>query len=743
MRQICIKSRVTRPMKIRSVSIAISTLLLLVFLGSWTALSPHPPFPALSAQTTPPPIWPTIQHDFQRTSVASAPGPATNSTDWVLGPTGSIQSSPVIGSDGTIYVVDSNFHLFAINPDGSIEWEKTFNEGLFSPAIGPDGTIYVPGARHLFAFYPDGSSPWTVPYNLSTSRNSALAISPQGILFEIDSNGTLHAINPFGTTASSVWTLQVSCIPSTLALGPSGNLYCGTSTNSTGALLESISPNGQLQWSFPTQSIVLVPPTIDSNGNLYVVSSGGEVFALTPSGTLEWEVRNIHQEVTSAVIGPEDTIYVAGNKLAAVSESGTELWTEFCYVAPNSLCYPFGVVTSMAVDSKGILYLGTNSSGLIALNAAGGLVWAYSNIPSGEGSLSPIAIGDNGTMYVGDGCLFCNVTTYGHLLAIGQPSGYTSFSVEESGLPAGNSWSFLVNGENYSTSGNSLDFSLPSGSYSWASPASLVPNTVGVRYASSILQGTFNVPNTTSVALSYSIEYQLNTTAYPSVGGTVNPLSGAWYTPGTTVQLNASASPEYDFGVWSTSYGAITATNSTIAQSNVVMNGPASILAIFDPLINVSAGSGGSVVFLDPPYVGTLQSGQSISFYAPSESVLVLTARPSSGFSFQNWSTSSSLGIDPSASVLQFKISSPASLSAGFSPSPVSSSSISTQITSSTTTPINSISSTVVAVSIPSNSILPTRNLALDAAGAFIIVLAIALGVVVVTGFGRVRRGTP
>ncbi len=210
MRKVSIKSRVTRRMEIRSVSIAISALLLLVFLGNWTALSFDSPLSVSSAQTTPPPIWPTIQHDFQRTSVASAPGPATNSTDWMLGPTASIQTSPVIGSDGTIYVVDSNFHMFAINPDGSIKWEKTFNEGLFSPAIGPDGTVYVPGTRHLFAFYPDGNSPWTVPYNLSTSRNSALAISPQGILFEINSNGTLYAINPFGTTASSVWTLQVS-----------------------------------------------------------------------------------------------------------------------------------------------------------------------------------------------------------------------------------------------------------------------------------------------------------------------------------------------------------------------------------------------------------------------------------------------------------------------------------------------------------------------------------------------------
>ncbi len=212
--------------------------------------------PIASAQTTSPPIWPTIQHDFQRSSVASFAGPSSNSTDWIFGPTGSISSSPVIGSDGTIYFVDNNFHLFALNPDGSTRWEKTFTEGLFSPAIGSNGVIYVPGTRHLFAFYSDGDSPWTVPYNISSSRNSALGISPQGILFEVDSNGTLYAINPFGTVASTVWSLNADCIPSTLALGPSGSIYCGTSTNGTGAELKSISSNGQLQWTFQTNSII-------------------------------------------------------------------------------------------------------------------------------------------------------------------------------------------------------------------------------------------------------------------------------------------------------------------------------------------------------------------------------------------------------------------------------------------------------------------------------------------------------
>jgi PQQ-like domain len=503
--------------------------LFLVFSFSSNGLTSLPTLLSASAQTSPPPIWPTIQHDFQRTSAGSTPGPASNSTDWLFGPTGSIQSSPIIGSDGTIYIVDANFHFFAIRPDGSIKWEKTFTEGLFSPAIGPAGTIYIPGTRHLFAFTPNGNPAWTVPYNLTTSRNSALAISPQGIIFEINSTGTLFAINPFGTVASTVWKLDVSCIPATLALSPSGSLYCGTGTNGTGAELKSVSSNGQLQWTYSTNSIVLVPPAIGPDGSIYVVSSGGEIFALSSTGTTLWTISDIHQEVTSAIIGPGYNLYVAGtlggsNKVISITQTGTVLWSEFCYVASNSLCFPFGTVTSMAVDASGALYVGTNSSGLVSLNSDGTLNWAYTTIPSNEGSLSPIAIGNDGTLYVGTGCLFCNSTTYGHLLAIGQPSGFTKFTVGESGLPPGNSWSFILNGENYTTSSSSLSFSLPNGSYSWQSPPSPLPGNIGVRFAASNLQGSFSAPVSSAVSLSFSIQYQVNFTASPGVGGTVSPI---------------------------------------------------------------------------------------------------------------------------------------------------------------------------------------------------------------------------
>jgi len=81
---------------------------------------------------------------------------------WTFKTGGDVDSSPAIGSDGTIYFGSRNNYLYATNPDGSRKWRfKTGGILYSSPAIGSDGTIYV-GSRdkNLYAINPDGSKKW-------------------------------------------------------------------------------------------------------------------------------------------------------------------------------------------------------------------------------------------------------------------------------------------------------------------------------------------------------------------------------------------------------------------------------------------------------------------------------------------------------------------------------------------------------------------------------------------------------
>ncbi len=64
-------------------------------------------------------------------------------------------ASPVIGSDGTLYVVHENngsSYLYALNDiTGKLKWKFKTRSHLFSPAIGSDGTIYVGCGSELYA----------------------------------------------------------------------------------------------------------------------------------------------------------------------------------------------------------------------------------------------------------------------------------------------------------------------------------------------------------------------------------------------------------------------------------------------------------------------------------------------------------------------------------------------------------------------------------------------------------------
>jgi outer membrane protein assembly factor BamB len=72
---------------------------------------------------------------------------SSGATNWEAVATGSnpnmiIPTTPAIDARGLIYYAASN-SLFAIRPDGGVEWTFTSGPAYTSPTIGPDGTIYV------------------------------------------------------------------------------------------------------------------------------------------------------------------------------------------------------------------------------------------------------------------------------------------------------------------------------------------------------------------------------------------------------------------------------------------------------------------------------------------------------------------------------------------------------------------------------------------------------------------------
>jgi hypothetical protein len=78
-----------------------------------------------------------------------------------------VESSPAIGTDGTVYVGSNDNKLYAINGKSGVKlWEFETGSYVFSsPAIGSDGTVYVGlDDKKLYAIKTDSKglakSPW-------------------------------------------------------------------------------------------------------------------------------------------------------------------------------------------------------------------------------------------------------------------------------------------------------------------------------------------------------------------------------------------------------------------------------------------------------------------------------------------------------------------------------------------------------------------------------------------------------
>ncbi|RAJ06530.1 putative repeat protein (TIGR02543 family)/predicted secreted protein (Por secretion system target) [Chitinophaga skermanii] len=125
------------------------------------------------------------------------------------------------------------------------------------------------------------------------------------------------------------------------------------------------------------------------------------------------------------------------------------------------------------------------------------------------------------------------------------------------------------------------------------------------------------------------LSYTLTTTSTPSAGGSIARTPNAsTYTAGTTVTLVATAATGYTFTGWT---GSSTSTNATItvtmdANKSLTANFTTNTSTSYTLTTTASPSAGGSIT--RSPNAATYAAG----------TVVTLTATPSSGYTFSNWS---------------------------------------------------------------------------------------------------------
>ncbi len=374
-------------------------------------------------------------------------GPTTNniSKKWSYLTGGGIDSSPAIGSDGTIYVVSKNNKLYAVNSNGKLKW--SYNGGLDwtsytgggelepSPAIGPDGTIYISivngdtpiniisgnavysGINKLFAINPYGMLKWELPVGgiLAIAGDGTIYVSSLGFT-TAKSDGTiytstagLYAINPTGGFNWSYTTENLEVYGmSPPIIGTDGTIYVNSGNN----VLYAINPTGALKWSSSTIGGVL--SAVDASDTIYLTSStstgffgsiSGELYVINPNSGLQWTYPTGTSIYSSPAIGVDGTIYLSsGGTLYAINPNATRKWVVgICH----TLLGCSSDDSSPAIGADGTIYVGSWDGALYAINPNGTMKGSY--VMGGNINSSP-AIGADGTIYIG--------STNGYLYAL-------------------------------------------------------------------------------------------------------------------------------------------------------------------------------------------------------------------------------------------------------------------------------------------------------------------------------------
>lgn len=125
-------------------------------------------------------------------------------TDTAVNVTGSnnITSSVAIGTD-TLYVGTGDYEVVALNKtNGTEKWKTLIDDGVnSSPIIGSDGTIYIGSSVFGKTFYAldpvDGTEKWSIV--LSGSIHSTPVLGVDGTIIVGNNNGDVYGINSDGS----------------------------------------------------------------------------------------------------------------------------------------------------------------------------------------------------------------------------------------------------------------------------------------------------------------------------------------------------------------------------------------------------------------------------------------------------------------------------------------------------------------------------------------------------------------
>ena len=207
------------------------------------------------------------------------------------------------------------------------------NEGLYAVEVGPDGGVYAGGSDgSVTRFYSENGSvdwesnirQWVYDIDIDDSGNVYASHD-----IEFISDRIVTKFSPDGTQLQLFSKGGVSR-GAGIAVDKDENVYVGNDQNVT-----KFDSNGNEVWSYKLDDFTVRGGVdLDSNGNVYAVTRSGVLRKLSSQGQSQWSVSNSNFRFGDVIVGPADSIYTGGAKLADVdttyiskfSPQGNQIW---------------------------------------------------------------------------------------------------------------------------------------------------------------------------------------------------------------------------------------------------------------------------------------------------------------------------------------------------------------------------------------------------------------------------------
>ncbi|HHT9145883.1 MAG: PKD domain-containing protein [Candidatus Brocadiaceae bacterium] len=184
--------------------------------------------------------------------------------------------------------------------------KRGFRKALsLAPVIDKNGNVYLASCDgKLSAIDSTGNTKWYI--QLADNINVGCTISSDDTLY-FSSEKTLYAISSNGVLK---WLFNAdNTIDFPSVLDNHGNVYIVTKKDD---FLYAIRPDGSLYWkSHIINGHISTPPSISTDGNIYITTHNNTLYAINADGTLRWR-REIHRRQTDPPASAAKTASIVG-----------------------------------------------------------------------------------------------------------------------------------------------------------------------------------------------------------------------------------------------------------------------------------------------------------------------------------------------------------------------------------------------------------------------------------------------